>query len=245
MASSMKLQMCMRCWKPLVGRINNATTKQFTLTDNVSRYQSTVSCVADSALNGGHEVSAASPVYRRVSSVPCRRAVVSASCGAHISHRNTAAVSLLSVRNDINGCARLMDLLSANGRVMQHTRNLQQVRAFSTAGSGSSGSDDGWPSSSSNENSDGSSGDEGAGVPVGGESDLTPPLVALSPMTVPEVWPRVPVIAVRRHPLFPRFIKMIEVSFVVMKNYLQSADLFDIAFEPCCVITCEMALKLT
>ncbi|ELU04831.1 hypothetical protein CAPTEDRAFT_155270 [Capitella teleta] len=30
--------------------------------------------------------------------------------------------------------------------------------------------------------------------------------------TVPEVWPKVPVIAVRRHPVFPRFTKIIEVS---------------------------------
>lgn len=37
---------------------------------------------------------------------------------------------------------------------------------------------------------------------------------ALTPMTVPEVWPIVPVIAVSRNPLFPKFIKMMEVSNV-------------------------------
>ena len=36
--------------------------------------------------------------------------------------------------------------------------------------------------------------------------------VALSPMTVPDHLPVLPVIPVRRNPLFPKFIKMIEVS---------------------------------
>ncbi|XP_042857295.1 lon protease homolog, mitochondrial-like [Penaeus japonicus] len=31
-------------------------------------------------------------------------------------------------------------------------------------------------------------------------------------MMVPDVWPRVPVIAISRHPVFPRFIKIIEIS---------------------------------
>ncbi|GIY51638.1 lon protease homolog, mitochondrial [Caerostris darwini] len=35
---------------------------------------------------------------------------------------------------------------------------------------------------------------------------------ALAPMTVPEIWPRVPVLAVSRNPVFPKFIKIIEVS---------------------------------
>lgn len=32
-------------------------------------------------------------------------------------------------------------------------------------------------------------------------------------MAVPEIWPSVPVIAINRNPVFPRFIKIIEVSF--------------------------------
>ncbi|GIX69368.1 lon protease homolog, mitochondrial [Caerostris extrusa] len=35
---------------------------------------------------------------------------------------------------------------------------------------------------------------------------------ALAPMTVPEIWPRIPVLAVSRNPVFPKFIKIIEVS---------------------------------
>lgn len=57
----------------------------------------------------------------------------------------------------------------------------------------------------------------------GGSSDSEPPIVpayskpmgALTPMTVPEVWPIVPVIAVSRNPVFPKFIKIIEVSRLV------------------------------
>ena len=39
------------------------------------------------------------------------------------------------------------------------------------------------------------------------------PNLMLAPMTVPEDWPQVPVIAIKRNPVFPRFIKMIEVSY--------------------------------
>ena len=38
--------------------------------------------------------------------------------------------------------------------------------------------------------------------------------VALSPMTVPDNFPMVPIIAVNRNPVFPKFIKMLEVSVV-------------------------------
>ena len=98
---------------------------------------------------------------------------------------------------------------SAASLMTQSSRNWRQVRAFS------SGSGDEFSSSSSSSDGDegeGGGSEDGSPVPdvtVGG--DLPPSMVALSPMTVPEVWPRVPVIAVRRHPLFPRFIKMIEV----------------------------------
>lgn len=38
--------------------------------------------------------------------------------------------------------------------------------------------------------------------------------VALSPMTVPDNFPIVPIIVVRRNPLFPKFVKMIEVCLL-------------------------------
>jgi len=101
--------------------------------------------------------------------------------------------------------------VSASSLMTQSARNWRQVRAFSS-GTGDEFSPPSSSSSSDGDEGEGGGGDDGSPVPdvtVGG--DLPPSVVALSPMTVPEVWPRVPVIAVRRHPLFPRFIKMIEV----------------------------------
>lgn len=45
--------------------------------------------------------------------------------------------------------------------------------------------------------------------------DETPLFSSHLPATVavPEVWPQVPVIAINRNPVFPRFIKLIEVSY--------------------------------
>lgn len=40
------------------------------------------------------------------------------------------------------------------------------------------------------------------------------PVGALTPMAVPEIFPKVPVIAISRNPVFPRFVKMIEVSVI-------------------------------
>lgn len=69
-------------------------------------------------------------------------------------------------------------------------------------------------SSSSNNNddgdSDGPSDSDQPVVPV-----YSKPMGALTPMTVPEVWPIVPVIAVSRNPVFPKFIKIIEVCCCV------------------------------
>ncbi|XP_051550641.1 lon protease homolog, mitochondrial-like [Myxocyprinus asiaticus] len=73
---------------------------------------------------------------------------------------------------------------------------------FGNKGSGFSGEDGA-------ENSSGSAGDESGGD----EGPYTPPqMTALTPMLVPEVFPNVPIIAVNRNPVFPRFIKIIEVK---------------------------------
>ncbi|XP_076977161.1 lon protease homolog, mitochondrial [Tamandua tetradactyla] len=47
------------------------------------------------------------------------------------------------------------------------------------------------------------------GSPGGGES---PVVTALTPMMIPDVFPHVPLIAVSRNPVFPRFIKIVEVK---------------------------------
>uniref|UniRef100_A0A8B9HVH6 Lon protease homolog, mitochondrial n=1 Tax=Astyanax mexicanus TaxID=7994 RepID=A0A8B9HVH6_ASTMX len=54
----------------------------------------------------------------------------------------------------------------------------------------------------------GLSGEDGAESSGAGPDDMT----ALTPMMVPEVFPNVPLIAVTRNPVFPRFIKIIEVK---------------------------------
>lgn len=60
------------------------------------------------------------------------------------------------------------------------------------------------------------SGDDGVegGAGDGGEgaTGMAPTMTALSPMIVPDVFPNVPLIAVSRNPVFPRFIKIIEVK---------------------------------
>lgn len=52
--------------------------------------------------------------------------------------------------------------------------------------------------------------------PPGGDGGPTLPIplsVALSPLQIPEFLPRLPVVAINRNPLFPFFIKMLEVRF--------------------------------
>ena len=73
-----------------------------------------------------------------------------------------------------------------------------------------------------------SEGDEGEGGEdkTGGEGQesaegdgslgLISPIVkqyALAPMSVPDRFPEVPVLPISRHPIFPRFVKMLEVCF--------------------------------
>ncbi|KAM5237838.1 lon protease homolog, mitochondrial [Ctenodactylus gundi] len=51
--------------------------------------------------------------------------------------------------------------------------------------------------------------EDGAGGAGGGEG---PVMTALTPMTVPDVFPHLPLIAITRNPVFPRFIKIVEVK---------------------------------
>ena len=39
-----------------------------------------------------------------------------------------------------------------------------------------------------------------------------------STVTIPDVWPVVPIIAVNRHPVFPKFIKIVEVKILIGKK---------------------------
>lgn len=80
------------------------------------------------------------------------------------------------------------------------TGGCQTRSVFGNRSSGFSG-EDGAESSGA---ADGDGGDEAP--------DSPPQMSALTPMLVPEVFPNVPLIAVNRNPVFPRFIKIIEVK---------------------------------
>ncbi|KAM4707918.1 lon protease homolog, mitochondrial [Discoglossus pictus] len=93
----------------------------------------------------------------------------------------------------------------------QQPAHCRAVHDFGNRGSGAFSGDDGAESAGSGEEEgdsgggDGGSGAEGAGY--------APPIVtALTPLMVPELFPNVPVIAVSRNPVFPRFVKIIEVK---------------------------------
>ncbi|KAJ8278638.1 hypothetical protein COCON_G00057040 [Conger conger] len=82
----------------------------------------------------------------------------------------------------------------------------QKRYLFGNRGSGgNSFSEDG-------EGSSASGGDEAGDGGDGGAAYASPQMTALTPMLVPEVFPNVPLIAVSRNPVFPRFIKIIEVK---------------------------------
>uniref|UniRef100_A0A8C4DUU4 Lon protease homolog, mitochondrial n=1 Tax=Dicentrarchus labrax TaxID=13489 RepID=A0A8C4DUU4_DICLA len=79
------------------------------------------------------------------------------------------------------------------------------------SGAGFSGEDGGDSAGSGGEESGGD-----GGVPYNG-----PQMTALTPMMVPEVFPNVPLIAVSRNPVFPRFIKIIEVKNKALMELLR------------------------
>lgn len=78
----------------------------------------------------------------------------------------------------------------------------------------------------------GSSGGDGDGGDGDGEDSDNPPEViiedkggtiggeaahgTLVPVMVPEVFPRVPLLCVHRNPVFPRFVKMLEVRIYIL-----------------------------
>lgn len=74
------------------------------------------------------------------------------------------------------------------------------------SGNGKEGeSSGGGVGSNSGDSQDSGGGSSGGGFPQ-------PPIVSLTPMTVPETFSPIPVIAVPRNPVFPKFIKIIEIT---------------------------------
>uniref|UniRef100_A0A672FAA9 Lon peptidase 1, mitochondrial n=1 Tax=Salarias fasciatus TaxID=181472 RepID=A0A672FAA9_SALFA len=108
---------------------------------------------------------------------------------------------LSSVRRVCAVAARPRVAAAAEGRGSARWRveaaRVPGVRAYGNRASGESGS-----------GSPGTSGSSGAEDEPEDPANVT----ALTPMLVPEVFPHVPLIAVSRNPVFPRFIKIIEVK---------------------------------
>ncbi|KAM3618968.1 uncharacterized protein V6R79_001141 [Siganus canaliculatus] len=80
-----------------------------------------------------------------------------------------------------------------------------------SSGAGFSGEDGGESAGSGGEDSGGD----------GGAPYNSPQMTALTPMMVPEVFPNVPLIAVSRNPVFPRFIKIIEIKNKALMELLR------------------------
>ncbi|XP_025077130.1 lon protease homolog, mitochondrial-like isoform X1 [Pomacea canaliculata] len=117
-----------------------------------------------------------------------------------------------------------IDIVSSSSSTVNNQQPFIQTRYFSTrtGGSGEQGSGEGGgsedgASSAPPENKEDGAG-EGQSVPA---QTFIPLMGALTAMTVPEFFPRVPVIAINRNPVFPRFIKMLEISDPNLMNLLR------------------------
>ncbi|XP_053559005.1 lon protease homolog, mitochondrial isoform X1 [Bombina bombina] len=109
--------------------------------------------------------------------------------------------------------ARYYRVLSSGAAVSPSTTaQCRTVHGLGNRGSGGafSGDDGAESAGSGEEEGDGGAGDASSGVGEGGYA--APIVTALTPLIVPEVFPNVPVIAVTRNPVFPRFVKIIEVK---------------------------------
>jgi hypothetical protein len=71
--------------------------------------------------------------------------------------------------------------------------------------SGSDGGDDGNHNNKLNDEPNPLNDGTGSALPL-------PSLVALAPIQIPDSFPKVPIVAISRNPLFPNFIKMLEIT---------------------------------
>lgn len=128
-------------------------------------------------------------------------------CAALLSNYPSATISFgIKLRLGAERWARVMCPFRCRSMLRPPTPGplAMQMRMFGNSGSGTgfSGEDD----------AEGPGGEEPAGH--GGVPGTEAQMTALTPMMVPEVFPNVPLIAVSRNPVFPRFIKIIEVRMM-------------------------------
>ena len=154
--------------------------------------------------NGGDTLITSSKVTNRcysTSSFTWKTSLCNDSFG-NISSSMTGAMRY----GDINKWRRIASVFGYTKDITGHggaSVGCQQRRYFyGNRGSGYSGED--------GSETGGSGGDEASGD--GGAGYSNPQMTALTTMMVPEVFPNVPLIAVSRNPVFPRFIKIIEVK---------------------------------
>ncbi|XP_076465316.1 lon protease homolog, mitochondrial-like [Babylonia areolata] len=121
--------------------------------------------------------------------------------------------SILS--QQIRHCSSLTPLLKRQSFLARTGFQFQNARFL--VSSPTSGDGNGKPSSQG----DGEGKEKGVERPAAETEDVDSLAGALSTMNVPEFFPRVPVIAVSRNPVFPRFVKMIEVTDPVLMDLLR------------------------
>ena len=120
--------------------------------------------------------------------------------------RHSSSVSLLSKHlptPSLFGFA----LKVKNASRLDHARLLSSMSSSGGGGEKSSGNGDGEEGGSAEEQAEAAADDD-----VSQSEPMNPLMGALSTMNVPEIFPKVPVIAVGRNPVFPRFVKMLEVQ---------------------------------
>ncbi|XP_078052685.1 lon protease homolog, mitochondrial isoform X2 [Augochlora pura] len=96
------------------------------------------------------------------------------------------------------GLAEYLGSLARNTRNHRHSAAIISIRSFSTKK---------YNDRDSSNDSNGNHGDDPASLPA--------------TVVVPEVWPHVPVIAINRNPVFPRFIKLIELSNPILMDLIR------------------------
>ncbi|XP_063776157.1 lon protease homolog, mitochondrial [Pseudophryne corroboree] len=127
-------------------------------------------------------------------------------CVGRQSGTRTAYTEVASTGIALTRCIRA----ACQAPPLQRPCHWRALHGFGNRGSGAFSGDDGAQSGAAGGEDEGGSGEGGGGV---GEAVYEAPVVtALTPLTVPEVFPNVPVIPVSRNPVFPRFVKIIEVK---------------------------------
>lgn len=125
--------------------------------------------------------------------------------------KNKSDILCYTLRRKDNAVRHLASLIPYSSK--SQLLNANKIYFLQTASYCSGKKDDDATSSSNNDDGGDSDGPSDTDQPV--VQPYAKPMGALTPMTVPEVWPIVPVIAVSRNPVFPKFIKIVEVCLLL------------------------------